>query len=181
MRGPGCLLALVVRVLALCGSLQATSGNTRLLRAVAAAAGDGVAVVVWDGLADVPPFRPDAGDDGGPVVADLRQQVGGADLVLVATPEYAGGMPGTLKNALDWLVGSGELYGRAAVVVSAAPSEERGAGARRWTEETLRMQGADVRASFSVALRGDLGPDALDVAVAAVVDALAEASRPSVA
>jgi NAD(P)H-dependent FMN reductase len=174
-------LALDVHVVALCGSLQATSGNTRLLQAVAAAAGDGVDVDVWDGLADVPPFRPDATDEGGPVVADLRQRLAAADLVLVATPEYAGGMPGTLKNALDWIVGSGELYGRAAVIISAAPTEGRGAGARRWTEETLRMQGADVRASFSVALPRDGAPEALEAGVTAVVDALAAAARSSVA
>jgi NAD(P)H-dependent FMN reductase len=174
-------LALVVHVRAICGSLQASSGNARLAAGVAAAAGGGVQVTVWEGLADVPPIRPDAADDGGPAVAALREQVAGADHVLVATPEYAGGMPGTLKNAFDWLVGSGELYGRPVVVVSAAPTEERGAGARRWTEETLRMQGADVRASFSLALRRDDPPEARGAAVAAVLEALEEAARPSAA
>jgi NAD(P)H-dependent FMN reductase len=61
-------------------------------------------------------------------------------------------MPGVLKNALDWLVGSGELYGKRVVIVSAAPSEERGHGARAWLEQTLRMQGARVVASYTVAV-----------------------------
>jgi NAD(P)H-dependent FMN reductase len=169
----------VVHVLALSGSLQAASGNTRLVEAVAAAAPDGVDVIVWGGLAEVPPFRPDAADEGGPAVAELRRLVAAADLVVLATPEYAGGMPGTVKNALDWLVGSGELYGAAVVVVSAAPTAERGQGARRWCEETLRMQGADVRASFSVALRGDRDPAALAAASAAVLDAIADAAAPA--
>ena len=78
--------------------------------------------------------------------------MGSAGAVLIATPEYAGGMPGVLKNALDWLVGTGELYGRPVVVVSAAPSEARGENARRWVEEVARMQGAIVVDSFTVAL-----------------------------
>jgi NAD(P)H-dependent FMN reductase len=114
-------------------------------------------------------------------VVAWRDRLARADAIVIATPEYAHGMPGTLKNALDWIVGSGELYGRAAVIISAAPTEGRGAGARRWTEETLRMQGADVRASFSVALPRDGAPEALEAGVAAVVDALAAAARSSVA
>jgi chromate reductase len=171
-------LALVVHVLAICGSLQASSGNALLLRAVAGASPEDVDVLVWGGLGEVPPFRPDAPDEGGPAVAELRRLVAACDLLVLATPEYAGGMPGTLKNALDWLVGSGELYGTAVVVVSAAPTDERGQGARRWAEETLRMQGADVRASFSVALRGDSDAEALDTAVAAVLAGVTSAPAP---
>lgn len=163
-----------MRVLALSGSLQASSANTMLVRAVAAAAPDDVSVDVWDGLVDVPPFRPD-GDDAPPAVAALRALMAAADVVLVATPEYAGGMPGTLKNALDWIVGSGELYGKPVVLVSAAPTAERGQGARRWCEETLRMQGADVRASFSVALRSTDGPDVVATAAGEVLAALTAA------
>jgi NAD(P)H-dependent FMN reductase len=77
--------------------------------------------------------------------------------VLIATPEYAGGMPGTLKNALDWLVGSGELYGKPVVIVSAAPSAERGQNARGWVADVVRMQGGVVRDSFTVAMNGGHG------------------------
>ena len=136
-----------MRLVAICGSLDPSSANSALLHGIASLEPD---VTVWDELADVPPFRPDV--DGDAHVASLRQAIAAADAVLIATPEYAGGMPGVLKNALDWLVGSGELYGKPVVVVSAAPSENRGANARRWVEEVARMQGAVVVDSFTLRL-----------------------------
>ena len=161
-----------MHVLAISGSLQDGSSNSRLLRAVADAAPEPRSVIVWRGLEDVPPFRPDAADEGGPAVAELRRLLAAADAVVVATPEYAGGMPGTLKNAFDWVVGSGELYGRPVVLVSAAPDVARGQGGRRWAEETLRMQGAVVAASFSVALRSADPAETLAAAVEQVLGAL---------
>lgn len=135
-----------MHVVAISGSLKETSANSALVRALAA--GDPERVEVWDGLGDVPHFTPD--DDGGAPVASLRAAVARADLVVLATPEYAGGMPGVLKNALDWLVGTGELYDKDVAIVSAAPSRERGANARRWVEETVGFQGSHVVASFTV-------------------------------
>jgi chromate reductase, NAD(P)H dehydrogenase (quinone) len=135
-----------VRVVAVPGSLKDSSTNSALVRALAAA--DPAHVEVWDHIGDLPHFTPD--DDGGAPVASLRAAVTRAGAVLVATPEYAGGMPGALKNALDWLVGTGELYDKRVVVVSAAPSPERGANARRWVEEVVGYQGAHVVASFTV-------------------------------
>ena len=61
-------------------------------------------------------------------------------------------MPGALKNALDWLVGSGELYGKPVVIMSASPSAERGQNARRWVAEVVGMQGGRVMDSFTVAI-----------------------------
>jgi NAD(P)H-dependent FMN reductase len=121
-------------------------------------------VEIWDGLGDLPHFTPD--DDGGAPVASLRAAITSADALLVATPEYAGGMPGSLKNALDWLVGSGELYDKLVAVVSAAPSPERGHRARRWVEEVVAMQGGHVVDSFTVTTGDD--PSAV---LARVVDA----------
>ncbi len=78
-----------------------------------------------------------------------------ADGLLIATPEYAGGMPGSLKNALDWLVGTGELYDQPVAILSAAPSPERGQHARRWVEDVVRMQGGHVVDSFTVTTDDD--------------------------
>jgi NAD(P)H-dependent FMN reductase len=64
-------------------------------------------------------------------------------------------MPGSLKNALDWLVGTGELYGKPVAIVSAAPSPERGQNARRWVEDVVRMQGGRVTDSFTVTAADD--------------------------
>ena len=135
-----------VRLVAISGSLKQSSTNSALVRAMCDAAPDHVEV--WDGLGALPHFSPD--DDGGAPVASLRDAVTRADALLVATPEYAGGMPGSLKNALDWLVGTGELYDKPVVVVSAAPSPERGVHARQWVEEVARMQGGHVVDSFTV-------------------------------
>jgi NAD(P)H-dependent FMN reductase len=151
-----------MRILAISGSLGRNSANSRLLRC-AASATDAAEIRVWDGLGQLPFFSPDAQTDG--QVALLRQAVADADAVWIATPEYAGGMPGVLKNALDWLVGSGELYGKRVVVLSAAPSDQRGHNARRWVEEVARMQGAEVVDSFSVALPPGADSARVDAAV----------------
>jgi len=135
-----------VHVVAISGSLKQSSANSALVQAVADLDPDHVEI--WDGLGTLPHFTPD--DDGGAPVASLRAAIVRADLVVLATPEYAGGMPGALKNALDWLVGTGELYDKRVAIVSAAPSPERGANARRWVEETVGFQGSEVVESFTV-------------------------------
>ena len=109
----GCLEEVLLRILAISGSLRAVSSNTHLLRAAAQLAPAGVDVVLYDGLAGLPHFNPDVEENvlPGPV-ADLRAAVGAADGLLISSPEYAHGVPGALKNALDWIVSSGELVGK---------------------------------------------------------------------
>jgi NAD(P)H-dependent FMN reductase len=159
-----------VRVTAISGSLDPQSSNSALLCAVAERAARDVILEIWDELGALPHFRPETeGDDH---VASLRRAIAAADVVLIATPEYAGGMPGSLKNALDWLVGSGELYGKRVVVTSAAPALERGANARRWVADVAGMQGADVVASFTVALGRSRRPADLAEAARTVLDRL---------
>jgi chromate reductase, NAD(P)H dehydrogenase (quinone) len=139
-----------VNIVAISGSLQGESSNSALVRAVCAAATN-VDFTLWDELGELPHFRPDG--EGDAHVDSLRRAFARADAVLISTPEYAGGMPGALKNALDWLVGTGELYGKRVVIMSAAPSAERGQNARRWVAEVVRMQGGVVQDSFTVAIR----------------------------
>jgi NAD(P)H-dependent FMN reductase len=139
-----------VHVVAISGSLKQSSSNSALVQAMVEASHgqESRPFELWDGLGALPHFTPD--DDGGAPVASLRAAIARADLVVLATPEYAGGMPGSLKNALDWLVGTGELYDKRVAILSAAPSPERGANARRWVEETVGYQGSHVVASFTV-------------------------------
>ncbi|MEY2397731.1 MAG: hypothetical protein QOJ00_905 [Actinomycetota bacterium] len=162
-----------MRVTAISGSLNSSSGNTALVQAVAEHAPEGLDVEIWDRLADVPAFSPDVADpDISEVVLDLNAALARADLIVVSTPEYGGGMPGVLKNAFDWMVGLTGFDGKRVLVVSAAPNEARGANARRWTEETITMQGGTIVDSFSVAVRRGAGADE---AAARVLRRIAEA------
>ena len=88
------------------GSLRTASTNTALVRAAAALAPDGVEVTVYDGLGDLPHFSPELGEEDAPAARPKFCGECSAGLigVLICTPEYAFGMPGSLKNALDWLV-----------------------------------------------------------------------------
>lgn len=143
-----------MRILAVSGSLGRGSANSAILHEAVHHVTPPDELVVHETVDALPHFSPDRDTDPSPpAVARWRRAVAGADAVLIATPEYAGGMPGALKNALDWLVGSGELYGKPAVVVSAAPAADRGARARDSVALTLSMQGGDVRDSFTVAVR----------------------------
>jgi NAD(P)H-dependent FMN reductase len=151
-----------MRILAVSGSLQVGSSNAALLRVASDRAAPGVDVVVFERLADVPPFSPDA-EPSSSVVEEWRALVASADGLLIATPEYAHGLPGVLKNALDWLVGSGDLYGKRVAILSAAPSAQRAVHARADLERTLRAQGAEVVSSETIAVptaaRGHEGDD----------------------
>jgi len=113
-----------MRILALCGSLRAASKNRSALMAAAAVAPSRCEVSVWDNLAKLPPFSPDLDQPGLilPVaVAELHAEVDAADGLLIACPEYADGIPGAFKNALDWLVGSTAFPGKPVALINVAP------------------------------------------------------------
>jgi chromate reductase, NAD(P)H dehydrogenase (quinone) len=107
--------------LAISGSLRAASSNTILLRAAAALAPRRVRITLYDGLGDLPHFNPDLDTETAPsAVAELRSRLRAADAVLICSPEYAHGVPGALKNALDWIVGSGELMDKPVALLNAS-------------------------------------------------------------
>jgi len=94
-------------VLAISGSLRASSSNTAVLHAAARLAPASMRVSLYQGVGTLPWFNPDLdGDDVPPPVAALRAEVTAADAVLISSPEYAHAIPGALKNALEWLVRS---------------------------------------------------------------------------
>jgi NAD(P)H-dependent FMN reductase len=110
-------------------------------------------VDVFAGLDTLPFFNPELDVEPAPsAVRRLRDGLAAADGVLIASPEYAHEMPGVLKNALDWLVSSGELYGKRVAVLCAAPSTERGAYVRQALAQTLSAQGAELVVSVTVAV-----------------------------
>jgi NAD(P)H-dependent FMN reductase len=118
------------RVLCLSGSLRRHSAHTALLRAAICLAPASLSLTLYDGLAKLPLFNPD--DEIEPLPASvqaLRQAVGEADALLIASPEYAHGVPGAFKNLLDWLVGSLEFPGKPVMLFNASGRESQHAQA----------------------------------------------------
>ncbi len=110
-----------MHLLAISGSLRAGATNTALLLAAALLASEGTSVELYDGVARLPHFNPDLERDARTLPdepARLRALVGRADGLLLSTPEYAHGLPGAFKNALDWLVGGVELPGKPVAILS---------------------------------------------------------------
>src|SRR5262249_55911323 len=139
-----------IQLLTVCGSLQRRSANRAALEAVASVAISAGAVVDdFDRLAEIPAFDTDDVDEPVEAVEEWRRRVRAADVVLVAAPEYAGGLAGGIKNAFDWLVGSGDMYRRPVAVISAGTSG--GEHARREMAQTLTWQGAYVVGELGIA------------------------------
>ncbi len=136
-----------VRILLVCGSLRGGSTNAAVLRTAGRFAPTGVEAESYDGMATLPHFNPD--DDAEPLhpaVVALRAAIGRADALLFCTPEYAGALPGSFKNLLDWTVGGGEIYGKpvAWLNVSGLQAPTRGAGAHDSLRTVLGYVGAEI-------------------------------------
>jgi chromate reductase, NAD(P)H dehydrogenase (quinone) len=133
-----------VRVLGISGSLRNDSSNHALLSAIAQVA-PGCTVEIYDGIAELPHFSPDRDVAPAPAeVARFRALVRDAVALVISSPEYAHGMPGSLKNALDWLVSGVEIVGKPTLVWSASPSGAPHAHPQ--LVEVLRTMSADVLA-----------------------------------
>jgi chromate reductase len=129
-----------MRILAISGSLRSRSTNTALLRALTTLAPPELEIVLYEELGQIPPFNPDLeGGYGSGPLARFRTALQESGVVLFSTPEYAHGVPGALKNALDWVVGSGELSGKPVVMVNAS---SRGTYAQASLREILKTMDA---------------------------------------
>jgi len=135
--------------LALCGSLRAASINAALLRAAARVAPRGVTLVLHPPLGDLPLFNPDLETGPAPAVERLRAAVAAADALVLASPEYAHGVTGTIKNALDWLVSFEPFVHKPVAVLNASPRAHHADDALR---ETLRTMSARVIEDACVAI-----------------------------
>jgi NAD(P)H-dependent FMN reductase len=113
-----------MKIVAICGSLRAQSSNLALLRAAQRLAPEGIDLTIYEGLEKLPHFNPDDDEEGAMpphAVAELRSLLAAADGILISSPEYAHGVPGSLKNALDWLVSDGALVDKPIALISASP------------------------------------------------------------
>ena len=135
----------MIKILAISGSLRASSSNTNILRVLANLAPKDVSIEIYEGICTLPHFNPEI-DDGRELISvqDWRSQISQADAIIFCTPEYAHGVPGVLKNALDWIVSSGEFMHKPTAVISASPSPDGGEKANASLVQTLRMMMAEI-------------------------------------
>jgi NAD(P)H-dependent FMN reductase len=171
------------RILLISGSLRAGSTNTALLRTAEAVAPEGTMALIYEGQGRLPHFNPD--DDIAPLhpsVADLRTRTADADALLFSTPEYAGALPGSFKNLLDWTVGGGETYGMPVAWINASGSTTGAADAHRSLRTVLGYTGSAIVeeacahipvARSAVGSDGLIGDEVIRRQIAAVLRTLA--------
>jgi NAD(P)H-dependent FMN reductase len=170
------------------GSLRARSSNTELLRAAQLVADPSWMFDHYDGLAALPHFNPDLDFEGatppGPV-RDLSARIAAADALLISSPEYAHGVPGALKNALDWLVSDAAMIGKPIALLNASA---RSTFAHPQLAETLRTMSTALVDEASVVVpldgrrldaAGIAGEALLAATIRRALDALADACRPA--
>ncbi|MEP6494922.1 MAG: NADPH-dependent FMN reductase [bacterium] len=139
------------QILVVLGSLQARSSNGTLARALLSYLGGGVDITFTRALYDLPPFNADV-EAGTPpaVVGAWRAEIAAADVVIFATPEYAFGIPGTLKNSLDWVVGTGEFVGKHVALLGVSTMGSGASFALEALDRTIRVMSAEVIGTLSV-------------------------------
>jgi len=165
------------RILLISGSLRSGSTNTAVLRTALEL--DGTNAVLYDGMAELPHFNPDHDLEGQPVhpaVAKLRAQITGADALLICTPEYAGALPGALKNLLEWTVGDGCINRKPTAWINASGSPTGAVDAHASLRKVLGYVDAEIveRACRQIAVpRQAVGPEGtiIDVAIRAQIGA----------
>jgi len=134
-----------MNILAISGSLKSDSSNSSVLRALSVLGNDfNMKFHFFNGLDALPHFSPERDGDHHDSVNYLRSEVKKADGVVICTPEYAFGIPGVLKNALDWLVSTGELNEKSVAAISASPLTSGGDKAQASLMNTLTALGCHV-------------------------------------
>ena len=114
----------MIKILAIPGSLRKNSSSNKILSAVISMAPAGVSIDLFDGVGKLPHFNDSEEADSH--VEEFRTKINAADAVLICTPEYAFGVPGSLKNALDWTVSSGEFIDKPVGLITASSQGEKG-------------------------------------------------------
>lgn len=143
-------------ILTLVGSLRAASVNRQLAELAVESAPEGVVLVIYEGLGELPFYNEDLDTDNPPpAVAALRAAAAQADAALVVTPEYNGTIPAVLKNAIDWLSrprGAGDLKDKPVAVIGAALGRYGGAWAHDETRKSLGIAGPRVVEDITLSL-----------------------------
>lgn len=134
-----------IKILAISGSLRENSFSTKILKLLNNSAPRDTTFQITDKLSKLPHFNPDIDqDDAFAEVEEFRAELKTAESIIISTPEYAKGVPGVLKNALDWIVSSGEFIDKPTAVISASPLPTGGEEAMRSLLLTLGMINATI-------------------------------------
>jgi chromate reductase len=161
-------------ILAISGSLRRQSSNSAALQAAIRLAPPTMRIELYAALGELPFFNPDLDNEDAPsAVQALRRRVGAADGLLICSPEYARGVAGVLKNALDWLVSSLEFPDKPVAIINASQRATHADAALRLTLQTMSARLAG-NASVVLPLQGrNLDAEGIiaDTALAAIVRA----------
>lgn len=154
-----------IELLCVSGSTRSGSVNTAVLRTAAALSPASVHSALYDDLAALPHFDPDDDGDRLPeIVGELRARIASADAMLFSTPEYAGALPGSFKNLLDWTIGGGEIYEKPVAWINASTGPTGAKDAYDSLRIVLSYVAADIVEDACVHLpvrRDAIGPDGL--------------------
>ena len=171
----------MINILAIAGSLRANSSSNLVLRTITSYSTEDSRVEVYDGIGELPHFN-DPEEIPAPVI-EFRNRIKEADAVLICTPEYAFGIPGSLKNALDWTVGSGEFVDKPVGLVTASSQGERGHAALLLVLTAISARVIDEASFIISSVRAKLDPEGnirdkdLELKLKGVVDHLVNAVR----
>jgi NAD(P)H-dependent FMN reductase len=109
------------KVIAICGSTRQNSINHSLIKAIVDLSAENLDITIFDGIANLPQFNPDNdGENVSDEVAHFRQLLDNAEGIIICTPEYAHGVPGTLKNAIDWTISSSQFPHKPTMLITAS-------------------------------------------------------------
>ena len=179
----------VTQILLICGSARQGSSNRATLDTAVAVAPWGVMASIYDVMTSLPHFNPDLDQPPLPEpVRELRMAIESAHALLFCTPEYAGALPGSLKNLLDWTVGGTEISAKPTGWINISTMPGGAAGAHAELATVLRYTDARIVEEACVHLpvgRGEIGPDGLittqetRAAITAVLAALVAAAEPA--
>lgn len=175
--------SMVTNILAISGSLRAASLNTTLLRALARIAPASSPVLLYQGLGDLPLFNPDIESPEPAPVRRLREAILASDALIIASPEYAHGVTGAMKNALDWMVGNETFVDRPVALLNASPRARHAQAALRETVSTMSARLVD-EACITVPILGSgldedaiVGHPEIRLALSAALASLAASAR----
>jgi len=132
------------KVIAISGSTRQHSINHALIKAIADLAAESLDITVYNGIGALPQFNPDDDvDNVANEVSAFRQQLSAAEGIIICTPEYARGVPGSLKNAIDWTVSSSQFPHKPTMLITASTDGTYGHHALLQTLKAIEAKGVD--------------------------------------